>query len=117
MINYYHKKTEGVRITLKLPKNLDEYARNFLAIFNNAREYPERLLKVENSYDERVFVTVPKRRVDGCKEFLLQFGEIVEEYPVNVFTIKADYDNKGLDVLWEQRGDEDIEPEFIINIE
>lgn len=117
MIKYEAKKTEGVQFTMELPKELNEYAKNFLAIFNNAREYPENLLKVENNYKGDVFVTVPKRKVDICRDFLSQFGEIKYEEDVNIFEMTAVYDEKGRQEIWEERGDEAIEPVFVIDIE
>ena len=117
MVHYKHKKIEAVRLTIKLPSELNDYAKAFLAIFNNVREYPDRLLKVENNSTNYVFVTVRKDCVKDAKDYLSNWGEITMECTVNVFEISAEYDFNGYHELYEERDGETIDAEFIVNVE
>ena len=64
----------------------EEYEKHLLAIFNNAREYPEEFLDVKNNYRNSIFVTCPNTSssTEAMKDFLEWHGEILEQRRVLV---------------------------------
>ena len=74
---FYHEKKEAVQIKVELSADLNKYAKDFLAIFNNVRDNEE-LFKLENlAGTNSVFVTCDARYEEQAKDFLEQFGEIL----------------------------------------
>ena len=80
---------EAVQFTVELPDSIERYSKNFLIIWNNAREYPREFYKVENNAGNNVYVTCPKESAESVREFLEQFGEIKREG--KVFICKPEY--------------------------
>lgn len=113
MIKYYHKKEKAVLFSITLEGNTQEYALSFLHIWNNAREYPHMIYKVENNSGNSVFVTCNPKRAEEVKEYLEQFGEIWNTEEINWFVISAEYDRSG----WKELFDDDCEVDFAIEIE
>lgn len=67
---------EGYAITVDVEGDIEEYAKSFLHIFNNARENKE-LLKVKNYYgsnDVTVYCELSSK--DALIKYLKMFGEI-----------------------------------------
>lgn len=113
MVKYYHEKEKANRITVSLKGDTQKYALSFLHIWNNAREYPEMFYKVENNSGNYVYITCRKKDTETITEYLEQFGEIVDTEEINYFTIKAEYDFKG----WNELFDDDCEVEFSVEID
>lgn len=115
MIKYSHKKERATMLTLRIDKPAREYAMDFLNIINNAREYPNMFYEVKNNPGNDIYVTCRTSDKESIKEYLEQFGEIVDEKEVNRFIISADFDKQGWDEFY---GDEDIdEVQFVVDIE
>ena len=76
---------KAYRIEVELPSSGEEYAKNFLAIYNNVRE-DNRLLKVYNNAGNSVFVVVREDIKDAAIDWLGCFGEIVEVTEVKTVT-------------------------------
>ena len=51
MKGLYTEKENGFTICINVHGNVEEYAKKFLTIYNNAREYPNTIAHVENNYD------------------------------------------------------------------
>ena len=113
MEKLYTEKENGFTICVHVHGNVDEYAKSFLTIYNNAREYPDTIAHVENTYDNRVYVTVFEKAKDRAVEWLQQFGEIKYVEPCDVFKIYAEYPYSRKYFNEEKDGD----PVFIVNIE
>lgn len=79
------KKDKAYRVEVKLPAPVNEYAKNFLAIYNNVRE-DNRLLKMYNNRGNSVFVVVREDIKDDAVDWLEIFGEIVEVTEVKTIT-------------------------------
>ena len=116
MLQFRYEKEDGIKITLSLPENVSEYAKNFLVLFNTMKENKEDFLKLENDYGNYVFVTVTKQTAEQAKKFLAWYGEIIEETPVNVFHLVPYYDGAGQNILYEERDGEDVEPVAVVDL-
>lgn len=115
MIKYSHEKERATMFTLRIDKPVQEYALNFLHIINNAREYPNMIYEVKNNSGNDIYVTCRTSDKESIKEYLEQFGKIVNEEEVNRFIISVDFDKQGWDEFY---GDEDIdEVQFVVDIE
>ena len=79
------QKGKAYRVEVKLPSTIDEYAKNFLAIYNNTRE-DNRLLKMYNNSGNSVFVVVKETAKDDAVDWLECFGDIVEVTEVKTIT-------------------------------
>lgn len=79
------QKDKAYRIEVQLPDNINEYATNFLAIYNNTR-VDNRLLKMYNNYGSSVFVVVKEKDKEDAIDWLECFGEIVEVMEVKTIT-------------------------------
>lgn len=113
MINLFYEKEKAIRITVRLDGDIQEYALSFLHIWNNAREYPNKLYKVENiSASNDIFVTCNPNCEEEAKEYLEQFGEIRYTEEINWIVISAQYDRKGYNELF----DDDNETDFAVDI-
>lgn len=108
----YAEKAEGVTICVDICGTLEDYAKAFLSIWNNAREYPNTIKKVENTFDNRVYVTVIAEAEERSKEFLLQFGKIKSAEKCDVFHVCADYPDNKKFFDNEKEGD----PVFVVEI-
>jgi hypothetical protein len=69
------KTFDAYEVTIDLGDNLQEYAMNFLKIFNNVKSREE-LIRVTNDYNNNVKVVCVEEALDATKEFLSWFGEI-----------------------------------------
>ena len=113
MVKYKHEKKQAIRFTLNIEGDTQEYAMSLLHIINNAREFPKALLKVENTPSNSVYVTCRTWDKDLTREYLEQFGEIVEEETINWFVVSAEYDRAG----WQELFGDDCYVDFDIDIE
>lgn len=113
MVKYYHKKERAVMFTLDIEGNVQEYAMSLLHIINNARENKDSIYKVENSWDNVVYVTCDNGLKKEMEEYLSQFGKIIATENVNRFIIMADYDKSG----WEELFGDDCDVEFAVEID
>lgn len=67
---------KGFEVGVKMEGSIEEYAKNFLAIFNNVRENDE-LVSVRNDWGNTVYVTCYADALAETKKFLSQFGRVV----------------------------------------
>lgn len=79
------QKDKAYRIEVKLPSSIDDYAKNFLSIYNNTR-VDNRLLKMYNNSGNSVFVVVKEKDKDDTVDWLEIFGEIIEVTEVKTIT-------------------------------
>lgn len=112
MVKFDYTKEKAILFDLTLDKPVEEYALNFLHIWNNAREYPNMFYKVENNSGCDVFVTANPKYEEEVFDYLSQFGDVSKEI-ISWVTITAQYDFKG----WNELFDEDLETDFAINID
>jgi hypothetical protein len=89
-----YEKEKATMFTLRINKPVQEYALDFLNIFNNAREYPDTFYNVMNNSGDCVYVTCNTKRKDSVKEYLEEFGEILYEDIVNRIVITPELDSK-----------------------
>ena len=112
MNKFYTEKQNGFTICVNVHGNVDEYAKKFLAIYNNAREYPDTIAHVENSYDNRVYVTVYENAKERAVKWLSDFGEIKSVESCDIFKIYAEYPYSR--TFFNEK--KDSEPIFIVEI-
>ena len=93
MIKFEYEKKRAERITVELGGDITTYAKNYLIIVNNAREWKDTFFKVENCHDNRVFVTVSERTADDVARWLagLDGASIKSRERVNVFEVFPNY--------------------------
>lgn len=92
------EKHEGWKITVNLDgQPISEYAKNFLAIFNNVRVNSHALVKVENYSDNRISVWCYDDYKAETIEFLEQFGKITYVEKVLLITAGYEYDYEKYD--------------------
>ena len=102
MFEFKYEKREAVRVKVGMSKNIDEYARGFLAIYNNVKNSQE-LLKMYNDYGDNVYVICEKDAQKATEEFLRQFGEVLSTEAIEVVQpIGYDYEYR-----------EDLDTEFL----
>ncbi len=84
---------EGFAIRVMLSDNLNEYAKDFLAIFNNVKS-DSRLLYMENHYNNDVTVYCKPKDKEDVVEWLKGYGKIKDTNTVLVYEINdlPDYD-------------------------
>lgn len=94
----------ATRIKVELSHDVDEYAKDFLAIYNNVKN-ERSLLKMYNDYHNGVYVICEDDVADSAVEFLRQFGKIVRKEKVEVirpvccnYNYSDDYDTEFLEV-------------------
>ena len=88
----YPETEKAVRLTVKLSDDVQQYALDFLHIFNNVREHPDMLYKLENLEGTNlVFVTCCPGDVDAARWYLSQFGKITEEEIIYLVRIQVDF--------------------------
>jgi hypothetical protein len=102
MMRIQCEKRDALRLKVELSRNIDEYARSFLAIYNNVKNDRD-LLKMYNDYANNVYVVCEKNVRNAAIEFLEQFGSVVSTEIVEVVQpIGCDYEYR-----------EDIDTEFL----
>ena len=104
---------EAVRFEVELEQ--EDYAKHFLAIFNNARVYPGILYHVSNSYGNTVYVISSKKDAACARDFLEQYGRIAEEETVYVARPEVVYTYELFTKVQEQTDGADVyglAPEF-----
>lgn len=112
MAKFFTEKANGATICVDVRGGLEEYAKAFLQIWNNAREFPDTIAKVENCHDNRIFVTVYEEAKQRALDWLEQFGEIKRIDACDIFTICAEYpDSKKF-----YNEEKDGAPVFIVEI-
>ena len=112
MKELYTEKENGFEICVNIRGNIDEYAKAFLTICNNAREYPDTIARVENCYDNRVYVTVYERAKERAIKWLSDFGDIKHVDACEIFKIYAEYPYSRKFFNDEKDGD----PVFVVEI-
>lgn len=113
MIRFDYEKEQAMRIVVDVEGNTQEYAMSFLHIWNNAREHSNIFHKVENTYNNRVYVTFNPSYKKEVEEYLEQFGKILwidNILKVNVF---VDYDIKDFATLYPDDYDD---TEFFVEV-
>lgn len=87
----------------------------FLQMFNNAREYPNKILNLENNSGNSVFITCHTEDKDDVKEWIEGFNNTSVSYEEEIdrFTVVAEYDKAGWEVFWGS----DNEVQFAVDIE
>lgn len=79
-VNVSGWKEPAYEITVTLSGTVEEYAMNFLHIFNNARE-SNHVYKCTNHYNSNnVTLWVAPNMVDTVTDYLSQFGEVSDPY-------------------------------------
>lgn len=72
------REEKAVEFTVSI-QDIQEYKDAWLAICNNAREYPEDIYKVYNSYNSNIYVMCNPESASSTRSWLSQFGEITSE--------------------------------------
>lgn len=105
MIKFTKHKEETMKIQVAIEGDVQEYALSFLHIWNNAREYDNVFLKVENNSSNIVTVHFRTKYLDSVREYLENFGHITNEEPVVSWFIDFETDMKGYDELYGSEDD------------
>lgn len=112
MIRFKHEMEKAKRIVVDIEGDVQKYALSFLHIINNARENKDVFYKVENCYDNRVYVTCNADECDAVKAYLANFGKILMEEDIQKVNVYLEYDNsKDYDTLFP----DDCDTEFFID--
>ena len=77
MIRYITEKKPVVRVCVEMRGDVQEYALNFLKIFNNVRDNPE-LLMCYNDHYSHVYVICEPSAEDATVDFLGWFGTVTD---------------------------------------
>ena len=77
MIRYITEKKSVVRVHVEMRGDVQEYALNFLKIFNNVRDNPE-LLMCYNDHGNGVYVICEPEVKEATVDFLGWFGTVSE---------------------------------------
>ena len=86
-VRVYTEDAKQVRVTVT-----ENYANAFLAIFNNVKSDPD-LYKVENDYENDIYVTCSADSINDVKAWLSKFGEVKSvETVLMLFAHEPDYD-------------------------
>jgi hypothetical protein len=89
----------AIHFEVDIKGDTQKYAMSFLHIWNTARENSSTFYKVENCYDNRVYVTCNADDKDIVEDYLSQFGKILSSEEIKrvkifpVFDNAKDYDN------------------------
>lgn len=101
----------AVTIQCEFEGKVADYAMMWLNLTNNAREYRKQFLKVENNYENTVWVTTTPETVKDMKDYLEGIGlTIKDEYGARAFVTTVDYhyeDTLGIgkvDNVWSRIG-------------
>jgi hypothetical protein len=106
MIKFYHDTEKAKLIMVNIEGDVQKYALSFLHIWNNARENPHVFYKVENCFNNHVFVTFNPDEYENVREYLENFGKIVGECNVNKVNVSFDYDADEYETLYPDDCDE-----------
>lgn len=82
---------DAYEVYVDLGSDLQEYAMNFLKIFNNVKSNKE-LIRVTNDYGSKVAVVCQEDSLNATKEFLSWFGSIISVEKVLCVKIEEDID-------------------------
>ena len=82
---------DAYEVNVDLGNDLQEYAMNFLKIFNSVKQDKD-LIRVTNDYGNGVQVVCVEDALDATKEFLSWFGEIKSVEKVQCVKIEEDID-------------------------
>lgn len=87
---------DGYEVGVELSHDLNQYALDFLHIFNNVKSQ-DGLIRVWNDYNNTVYVVSDEDTHNALVEYLKQFGEIksdrlVQLLRVDSFASEIDYD-------------------------
>lgn len=100
MIKAKYKKIQARRLIIEMPKDINDYALVFLQLFNNAREYPESIMLIENNSGNQVFITCPKDSTEEIKDWINSFKdtkvidiENIDRFVFNIFPDKEEFCN------------------------
>lgn len=111
MVKWYHETEQAKKIKLEMKGDIQEYALNFLHIFNNAKNNTDMIYNISNDYENGVYITCPIKHVETVSKYIEQFGEIVEVYDIKIVRIDYHYSEQAFDELY---GDTD-ETMFMIS--
>ena len=102
MIKLNYKKEKAIMFTVSMPKKVEDYALVFLQMFNNVREYPDMLYRIENNSANAVFITCRISDKESVRNWIEAFNdtEIIYEEEVIRFIVDADYDSKGYNKIY-----------------
>lgn len=115
MIKWKSGKTNATQLTLTVKGGIDTYAKALLQIFNNAREFPNTFLNVDNNKGNDIFIVIKNSdSTDSVIEWLSTLGEITYREEVNVITVYPEYDYGGYQELFR---DGDKETLFLVDVE
>lgn len=98
MIKFDHETYNGYRIKVDMKGTIEEYAINFLKIYNTVKSSPE-LKAVYNDYDNGVYVVCEEDSKESVEEWLSNFGTIEYTRPVTIISPWLEYDSEDLDEL------------------
>jgi hypothetical protein len=112
LLTFDYERKEAKKITLEMKGNVQEYALNFLNIFNHVREYPSTFYKIENNAGNRVYVTVNPKDEDSVVDYLESFGKIIKTTTVRLYEVIANYEYEKFDMVYDR---DDVE--LLIDIE
>ena len=84
-------KKKGREVGVKLSRDINKYAMDFLHIFNNVKSQ-EGLIRVWNDYTNKVYVVCTEEMHDALRDYLSQFGEVCYDRPVQIVHF-SDYDS------------------------
>ena len=92
--------SKGFEVTVCIKGTIEEYAKSFLHIFNNVKENDE-LVRVTNDYKNNVSVVCYADSLEDTKNYLQQFGEIVDVSSALIVSFGEDieYDYTKYDVI------------------
>ena len=103
-VEFEYEQRYATRIKVELSGDIDEYARSFLAIYNNVKNDSD-LLKVYNNYGNGVYVVCETEVKDAVIQFLEQFGQVVSVEAIEIiqpqcydYEYRDDMDTEFLDV-------------------
>ena len=95
---------EAIMLTIEIDGDIAIYAEIFLTLFNNVREH-EDLLKIENSYDNCIYLYCEPSAVDEVEDWLLarfeEYITIVDHEWVAVYYMQQPkYSDKYIDCIY-----------------
>lgn len=93
MIKFEMETEKAIRFEVDVEGDTQKYALSFLHIWNTARENSDVFYKVENCYDNRVFVTCNEESEDEAESYLSQFGKITDKEDVKRIKVYPVFDN------------------------
>lgn len=95
------EKIRGTEVLMRLPSDLNEYALNFLALFNNYRTNKDIHYLSNNDSDNAVIIVAYEKESESYsffREWLMNFGTIIREDKVNIYVPYIDDDKINDDI-------------------